>query len=469
MKKQCDNLAQSTLVVSCGLLAGSLWTVAHAAPEVAKASRPMAAGDVQEAMHSRKAQVALARGRQLLRSGIDTLAEQQLRDAVRWAPRSIEAHRELAFLLSGRQQWPEAAAQWREVMRLSRGGTQAKLKYFGEAQREWRRATGHLAAFWDTPNIVTLGVDTRNPVVGKTSRPMVQVRSTAMLQPPSQRRATVGHVLDRQSVWVQRITREVINRDGLRLYVGNIWKAAEQFEPAKLLKAAQVKPLTRSERRTALQVRTRHFAQVQWREAVAIGGRLPERQAARIALLRAQQLEAYGVELLAEQQLQQAVAAAPDWWEVQRAMARWQSRSEQWEAAVETWQKVLSAPNVVYNPRLQAEAKTYLQQARQASMLGRLARQWEQMNVVSLGASSRSQSFRSEGSFAALQVRQSMAMMRPPALDVAKSQPATVNAKRYQFSFKLPGALEATLAAQMRIEPMPVSSTEHTPVGEPKS
>jgi hypothetical protein len=225
--------------------------------------------------------------------------------------------------------------------------------------------------------------------------------------------------------------------------------------------------------------------------------RWQSQQAARIALARAQQLDQQGIDELAELQLRQAVSLAPDWLEARRALARWQSQSEQWDVAAASWEKVLAMPQSAETQVL-AEAHLELRRARQALSMSRLAQAWANTPTVTLGADSRNLPSRNLPSrWYAGSTLQSMAVLRPVESRVEQTAPVEAvgieavatarnegttsavraDAKRFditplkdgvqrsfEFSFRLPAAAEAAEAAKMRIETVNNEAVSSEPV-----
>jgi Tfp pilus assembly protein PilF len=438
-----------------------------------------------------RARVALKRGRQLMAAGIDNLAEAQFREAVRLAPTSVEVHRELARFLSQQTQWLEAASAWREVMRLAGGrvvgGKPAggpKNAVYAEAQREWMRAKSQLTAFWDTPNVVTFGADMRNPIVG--SQRSALFRSYAMVHPArlrleAQRRVIAGETKFFRAAF-QTARRQVAVKHALPLQM------RAQMEPLRNSGAGvggnHIKRLSRAQRRHEAHRHAQQFVVARWAQMPQQARLWRTRQAARIALARAQQLDQQGVDELAELQLRHAVSLAPDWLEACRALARWQSQSEQWDVAAASWEKILAMPQAV-ETQVQVEAHLELRRARQALSMSRLAQVWENTTTVTLGADSRNLPSRwyvgsTLKSMAVLRPAESNAEQAVPleAVAVAGNESTTSVApagppqlkdgvqRSFQFSFHLPAAEEAAVAAKMRIEPVD-SETVHSETATP--
>ena len=121
------------------------------------------------------AKIAVERAQLLERAGVPIMAGAQLRRAVALAPRDIASRRALAQWTAQHEQWPEAAAQWREVLfqlQVQSAAPEemaARENWRAEATRELRSAQNHLMAFWQVPNVVTLGADSQNPSAHSTA------------------------------------------------------------------------------------------------------------------------------------------------------------------------------------------------------------------------------------------------------------------------------------------------------------
>ena len=122
------------------------------------------------------AKIAVERAQLLERAGVPIMAGAQLRRAVALAPSDIASRRALAQWTAQHEQWPEAAAQWREVLYQLQIQSAApeemaeRENWRTEATREMRTAQDHLMAFWQVPNVVTLGADSQNPVARSTAK-----------------------------------------------------------------------------------------------------------------------------------------------------------------------------------------------------------------------------------------------------------------------------------------------------------
>ncbi len=120
------------------------------------------------------AKIAVERAMLLEKAGVSVMAVAQLQRAVSLAPDDIASRRALAQWTSQHEQWPEAAAQWREVLYQLQTQSNVPLEtaqvelWRDEATREMRAAQNQLLAFWQVPNVVTLGSDSKNPVAHST-------------------------------------------------------------------------------------------------------------------------------------------------------------------------------------------------------------------------------------------------------------------------------------------------------------
>jgi hypothetical protein len=128
--------------------------------------------------------IAAERARQLEAFGVPELAERQLR-GVAQSGADVPSARLLASFLSRRARWVEAASAWREVLRrlhLRKTGhkeTQAHGLEVRQAETELREAQSHLTAFYSVGNLVSPGVDSRNPLANSGRWPEPEVRIVA--------------------------------------------------------------------------------------------------------------------------------------------------------------------------------------------------------------------------------------------------------------------------------------------------
>ncbi|HEY0075896.1 MAG TPA: tetratricopeptide repeat protein [Abditibacteriaceae bacterium] len=398
-------LGSALLVASSSLLLPLVASVqispAEAAPERNKTvTRPVPKKRVPAA-----ALAALSRARRLMAQGEETrevnaaIIERNLLHAIKFAPEWIKARRAWARWKSESRHWDEAHIAWRTVLELSPSDREAQ----NEAKRANRFAAQMPAPSYaiQKPFLVRFGHDlngsfdeeiggdapwwtssklnSKEGLSEHSLNPWLETRALAKIAKPKLKNAKVQALPPMPAVSLKAVT-DVASEEkpSEKTSQASDVTAQETTVPSVPVVAGVTTIFVPEEDALPLEAPS-NALEIESSELPAAPAGVP--LAARVALARGRQLAGL-IESLPEAEtwalteLQRAVDLAPRWGEAHQEMALWQEEHGQWEAAAQSWEKVVEIMPV------NVKARLALQNARQLAEAQNL---WASRALVTLG------------------------------------------------------------------------------------